>query len=82
MFVLWLYIFLRYKWPREYILKCVDESLKSTILPPNYNTPPYLTAKPEVTHHRLTPRDRFLIIASDGLWDTMTPHQVLKLFIF
>jgi len=42
----------------------------------NYKTPPYLTAKPEVTHHVLTPRDKFLILASDGLWDQMTPMQV------
>ena len=42
----------------------------------NYRTPPYLTAKPEVTHHVLKPRDKFLIIASDGLWDQMTPMQV------
>uniref|UniRef100_A0A6M2DGE6 Protein phosphatase 2c/pyruvate dehydrogenase lipoamide phosphatase n=1 Tax=Xenopsylla cheopis TaxID=163159 RepID=A0A6M2DGE6_XENCH len=69
----------RYKWPKEHILNCVDASLRGNILPPNYITPPYLTARPEVIHHRLTPRDRFLVIASDGLWDTMTPHQAVKL---
>ncbi|QQP50538.1 Pyruvate dehydrogenase 1like [Caligus rogercresseyi] len=29
--------------------------------------------------HRLTARDKFLVIASDGLWDTMTPMQVIRL---
>lgn len=46
------------------------------VLAPNYYTPPYLTARPEVVHHRLTPRDRFLVIASDGLWDLVSPLQV------
>lgn len=30
-------------------------------IPPNYHTPPYLTAEPEITHHRLRPQDRFLV---------------------
>lgn len=47
--------------------------------PPNYKTPPYLTAKPEVQYHRLTPRDKFLVIGSDGLWDILTPMQVVRL---
>jgi serine/threonine protein phosphatase PrpC len=39
-------------------------------------TPPYLTAMPEVSYHRLTARDKFMVIGSDGLWDMMTPMQV------
>lgn len=46
---------------------------------PGYHTPPYLTALPEVTYHQLTPRDKFLILASDGLWDLMTPLQAVQL---
>ena len=30
-------------------------------IPPNYHTPPYLTAEPEITHHKLRPQDRFLV---------------------
>jgi pyruvate dehydrogenase phosphatase len=41
-------------------------------------TPPYLTALPEISYHRLTARDKFMVIGSDGLWDMMTPMQVLK----
>ena len=48
------------------------------VVPQFYHTPPYLHAIPEVSYHRLTPRDRFLVIASDGLWDMMTPSQVQK----
>lgn len=39
--------------------------------PPHYFTPPYLTATPEVSYHYLTPRDKFLVLASDGLWDAL-----------
>lgn len=48
-------------------------------IPQNYFTPPYLTAKPDIVHHRLTPRDKFLIIATDGLWDMVSPLQTVRL---
>jgi serine/threonine protein phosphatase PrpC len=35
---------------------------------PLIKTPPYLTATPEITHHDRTRDDRFLVIASDGVW--------------
>jgi serine/threonine protein phosphatase PrpC len=34
----------------------------------NYRTPPYLYSKPIVTHHKLEENDRFIVVASDGLW--------------
>ena len=43
-------------------------------------TPPYLTAMPEISYHRLTARDKFMVIGSDGLWDMMTPMQVVGLY--
>lgn len=46
------------------------------VIAPHYETPPYLTCKPDVTYRRLTPRDKFLVIASDGLWDLLSPLQV------
>lgn len=42
-------------------------------------TPPYLTVVPEVKDHKLTARDKFLVVGSDGLWDMMTPMQVIRL---
>uniref|UniRef100_A0A1A9UMP7 PPM-type phosphatase domain-containing protein n=1 Tax=Glossina austeni TaxID=7395 RepID=A0A1A9UMP7_GLOAU len=51
---------------------------KNAILPYvtiHYYTPPYLTAEPEVEHHKLTPNDKFLVIASDELWDFLTASQ-------
>lgn len=47
--------------------------------PPNYKSPPYLTARPDITHHKLSHRDKFLVIASDGLWDMMSEAQVVRL---
>lgn len=49
------------------------------VIPPHYYTPPYLSAKPDVEHYRLTTNDKFLIIGSDGLWDFLTPSQVVNL---
>lgn len=57
----------------EYIVPILGENA----IPPYYYTPPYLTAKPQVVHHQLQPRDKFLILATDGLWDFMTPLQVM-----
>ncbi len=65
----------KFKWPAEQI----QASLGSEAVPPNYSTPPYLTAEPEMTVHALTPHDKFLVLGSDGLWDMMTPMQVIRL---
>lgn len=68
----------RYKWKKDVIKKIVPIFGK-TAVPPNYHTPPYLTANPDVKYHRLTPRDKFLIIASDGLWELISPLQAVRL---
>ncbi|XP_040264984.1 pyruvate dehydrogenase [acetyl-transferring]-phosphatase 2, mitochondrial [Bufo bufo] len=47
--------------------------------PANYRTPPYLSAKPEITYHQLRPQDRFLVMASDGLWDMLENQEVVRL---
>ncbi|RZC41139.1 PP2C domain containing protein [Asbolus verrucosus] len=69
----------RYKWSKEIMYSVVAKYFGENAIPPHYHTPPYLTATPEVTHHRLTPRDKFLVIASDGLWDIISPLQVVRL---
>merc|ERR1719410_166653 len=69
----------RFKWKAEVIEKTIGNMLGHVAVPGYYKTPPYLTAVPEVTYHRLTPRDKFLILGSDGLWDMMTPMQVVRL---
>lgn len=45
-----------------------------------YKTPPYHTARPEVTTVQLKKgRPAFLIVGTDGLWDTMTNEQAVGL---
>jgi pyruvate dehydrogenase phosphatase len=61
----------RYKWTREKLQKLIVPQFGEQVIPPNYHTPPYLTARPSIQHHKLTPKDKFLILASDGLWDVM-----------
>ncbi|CAH2103214.1 unnamed protein product [Euphydryas editha] len=69
----------RYKWDTETLSEIVVPLIGQKAIPANYYTPPYLTAKPDIYYHRLSPKDKFLIIASDGLWDMMTPLQAVKL---
>lgn len=69
----------RYKWSKNIMNKVVVPFLGETAIPPNYHTPPYLTANPDVRYHRLTPKDKFLILASDGLWDLISPLQAVRL---
>ena len=60
----------KFKWPGQQIEEVLGPPLtrgrKSSTskqppaVPPNYKTPPYLTATPEVTAHRLSPRDKVI----------------------
>ncbi|KAJ1924288.1 hypothetical protein IWQ60_005295 [Tieghemiomyces parasiticus] len=69
----------RYKWP---------ESIQRTIYPsqfpgrratpPHYLTPPYVTATPVVTDRPLSPRDKFIVVASDGLYDELSNAEVVQ----
>uniref|UniRef100_A0A8C6Z1P6 Pyruvate dehyrogenase phosphatase catalytic subunit 2 n=1 Tax=Nothoprocta perdicaria TaxID=30464 RepID=A0A8C6Z1P6_NOTPE len=38
-----------------------------------------LQQKPEVTYHKLRGKDKFLVIASDGLWEMLSNEMVVKL---
>jgi len=41
---------------------------------------PYITHKPEIQVHQLTKSDKYLIMASDGLWDEMNVNEVASVF--
>ncbi|XP_023306772.2 pyruvate dehydrogenase [acetyl-transferring]-phosphatase 1, mitochondrial [Lucilia cuprina] len=69
----------RYKWSNDIMEKHVVPVFGEHAIPPHYYTPPYLSAKPDVEHHRLTVNDKFLVIGSDGLWDFLSPTQVVQL---
>lgn len=67
-----------YKWKTKVQQKYLVPLFGPGVIPPNFYTPPYLTAVPEIIHYRLTPRDKFLVIATDGLWEQMLPYKVIK----
>ncbi|XP_076272575.1 pyruvate dehydrogenase [acetyl-transferring]-phosphatase 1-like protein, mitochondrial isoform X2 [Rhynchophorus ferrugineus] len=72
----------RFKWKKEIIVDLVAKHFGDHMIPPFYHTPPYLSATPDVAYHRLTPRDKFLIIATDGLWDCVTPLEFVLVNYF
>ncbi|PBL02700.1 protein serine/threonine phosphatase 2C [Armillaria gallica] len=80
----------RYKWTREVhdalnhaFMVGNDMTLRSQ--PQTLKTPPYVTARPEVTHRKLSfdksapGAIRFLVLATDGLWDELTSEEVVSL---
>ncbi|ALC48345.1 Pdp [Drosophila busckii] len=69
----------RYKWSVDTMQQKVVPMFGEQVMPPNYYTPPYLTARPDVQQHELCANDKFLVIASDGLWDFLTPSEVVSL---
>lgn len=69
----------RYKWTLETLTDIAVPLLGQKAVPANYHTPPYLSARPDIYYHRLRSKDKFMIIASDGLWDMITPLQAVKL---
>lgn len=78
----------RFKWSLE-LQQSILASLKSGVdldslnlyqyTPPNYLTPPYLDVAPDITHHKLRPQDRFLILGTDGLWDELRNEEAVRL---
>lgn len=69
----------RYKWSLDVLERFVVPHFGENVIPLHYHTPPYLTCRPDITHHELTGNDRFLILATDGLWDMLSPMQVVRL---
>lgn len=70
----------RWKWPKE-ITQLVHDNLWGPAALPNdaIQTPPYLTAEPEVTETKIQTGEHpdFLIMASDGLWDHFSSEDAV-----
>ncbi|KDP35807.1 hypothetical protein JCGZ_10616 [Jatropha curcas] len=41
-------------------------------------TAPYISCTPSLCHHQLCPRDQFLVLSSDGLYQYLTNHEVVS----
>ncbi|KAJ3211082.1 hypothetical protein HDU67_004790 [Dinochytrium kinnereticum] len=68
----------RYKWSLDIQNKLLP-ALSRRSTPRNYKTPPYVTAEPEVTHYLIDPkRDKFLVLATDGLYDELESEEVVS----
>ena len=39
---------------------------------------PYLSCEPKIDEHIITKAHRFMVIASDGLWDVLTRQEVMN----
>jgi len=73
---------IRFKWSRsdlQSLASVVSGSRIQDFVPSHYQTPPYLTAQPEVSHHTLRRQDRFMVIATDGLWDLMSSQEAIDI---
>ena len=71
---------IRFKWPMNYLREYLQLYYKKgDAIPQFYLTPPYLTARPEITKHRLTKKDKFLVLATDGVWDLLSSEKVVQL---
>ena len=42
-----------------------------------FGTSPYITCSPSLHHHRLTSRDKFLILSSDGLYEYFSNEEAI-----
>jgi pyruvate dehydrogenase phosphatase len=70
---------IRFKWPLKKLKEYTVGLYGHGMIPLNYFTPPYVTAKPEIMHRELNYKDKFLILATDGLWDLLSPERVIQL---
>lgn len=69
----------RFKWDLDTQIQFIQRYAGHVDIIPHCLTPPYLTSLPEVTYHRLRPHDRFLLMASDGLWESMSALDCVTL---
>ena len=67
-----------FKWPASDIKK-IEQAISKQLVPYGYRTPPYLTSNPEMHHVKLSPRDRFVVLASDGLWAMLKNEEVVQI---
>ncbi|PSR73183.1 hypothetical protein PHLCEN_2v10960 [Hermanssonia centrifuga] len=67
----------RWKWSPD-VQRRLKEGYLGRSIPHDVKTPPYLIVEPEVTATEIQPGD-FLIMASDGLWESLTSEEAVGL---
>ncbi|KAI7834438.1 phosphatase 2C-like domain-containing protein [Kickxella alabastrina] len=72
----------RYKWPigvqRALFPQLLANGHKYATSPPDLLSPPYVTAHPVIVRHKLGKGDRFIVVASDGLYDQMADADIVQ----
>lgn len=74
----------RYKWSLEdqekidALLSGLPLGSYSWLRPHYLQTPPYMTAKPDIATHKITELDQFLVISTDGLFDVFTNRDIVR----
>ncbi|CAH8431374.1 unnamed protein product [Dicrocoelium dendriticum] len=72
---------IRFKWSLDdlkRVARMLDLPPSYSIMPSFYTTPPYLDSTPQVVWRPLFPqREHFLILATDGLWDMISPDEAV-----
>ncbi|XP_032813425.2 pyruvate dehyrogenase phosphatase catalytic subunit 1 [Petromyzon marinus] len=75
----------KFKWSQELQRRVLESGADLVegighrdFFPQDYHSPPYLNARPEVSRHRLGPGDRFLVLATDGLWEMLDMDDVVR----
>ncbi|KAI8913217.1 phosphatase 2C-like domain-containing protein [Gorgonomyces haynaldii] len=64
------------KYPTDLLYKLGRYGLR---VPKDYKSPPYLTADPVIQHHKRTSSDKMLILATDGLWETISSLESVQI---
>ncbi|XP_014274149.1 pyruvate dehydrogenase [acetyl-transferring]-phosphatase 2, mitochondrial [Halyomorpha halys] len=71
----------RYKWNKDTIKKFLVPHYGESAVPEHSLTPPYITASPDIGHYTICPEDKFIVIASDGIWDIFPPEKVVNIIL-
>lgn len=49
--------------------------------PRNFKTPPYVTARPEITTTRIDTNTKFMVMGSDGLFELLSNEEIVSLVV-
>lgn len=71
----------RYKWSSSIQSKVADR-FYGRRPPPAFLSPPYVTARPEVTTTKVDPaEDGFMVLGTDGLYEMLTNDEIIELVV-